>query len=211
MSGLSAIPNIKPLASLKVMARAKLPTRFGRFTAYSFRRADGHAIDDIAILQGDLETYERRTPLTTRIHSECLTGDALASLRCDCRDQLEMALQQMSESERGLLLYLRQDGRGIGTGNKIGAYQLQDAGLDTVQANVHLGYEDDMRTYDVAAGMLHALDIQRVVLCTNNPRKIHGLESYGIEVFQRQPLIAAPRAENFHYLTTKRLKSGHLF
>jgi GTP cyclohydrolase II len=210
MSATSTLTPFKPLASLQIMARASLPTRFGRFVVYSFRRGD-RTIDDVAIVKGDLDAFDRAEPLTTRIHSECLTGDAFGSTRCDCRDQLEMALAKMNESGLGLLLYLRQEGRGIGIANKIGAYELQDHGLDTVQANLHLGYQDDMRTYDVAAGMLHALDVPKVDLCTNNPRKVSGLESYGIEVVKRVPIVAKPRPENVRYLDTKRQKSGHLY
>jgi GTP cyclohydrolase II len=210
MSAASTLTPFKPLASLEVMAQACLPTRFGTFVVYSFRRGD-RVIDDVAIAKGDLEAFDRSEPLTTRIHSECLTGDAFGSTRCDCRDQLEMALAHMDESGLGLLLYLRQEGRGIGIANKIGAYQLQDEGLDTVQANLRLGYEDDMRTYEVAAGMLRALGVPKVDLCTNNPRKVSGLESYGVEVVRRVPIVAKPRPENVRYLQTKRVKSGHLY
>jgi GTP cyclohydrolase II len=145
-----------------------------------------------------------------RLHSECLTGDAIGSLRCDCRDQLESALAAIGKMECGILLYLRQEGRGIGFLNKIRAYGLQDHGLDTVEANLALGFRDDERDYSVAAHMLHSLKVKSVRLMTNNPKKIGGLVSLGVKVSDRIPLIMPPNQYNRFYLETKKEKSGHL-
>jgi GTP cyclohydrolase II len=146
----------------------------------------------------------------TRVHSECLTGDVFGSFRCDCRDQLELALERISGLERGIILYLRQEGRGIGIAQKVRAYELQQNGLDTVEANLHMGYDDDLRDYSVAAAMLHALGVASIELHTNNTRKIEGLRAGGVEVHNRAPIIAPAREENRGYLATKRDKSGHL-
>jgi GTP cyclohydrolase II len=146
----------------------------------------------------------------TRVHSECLTGDVFGSFRCDCRDQLELALERFSHLERGIILYLRQEGRGIGIAQKVRAYELQQNGLDTVEANLHMGYDDDLRDYSVAAAMLHALQVASIELHTNNTRKIEGLRAGGVEVHSRAPIIAPAREENRGYLATKRDKSGHL-
>jgi GTP cyclohydrolase II len=145
-----------------------------------------------------------------RLHSECLTGDALGSLRCDCRDQLEAALKAIGQMEKGVVLYLRQEGRGIGLTNKIRAYSLQDQGLDTVEANLALGFRDDERDYAVAAHMLMSLKIDSVQLMTNNPKKIDQLRQYGIKVNGRIPHIMQPNEHNRFYLETKAAKSGHL-
>jgi GTP cyclohydrolase II len=145
----------------------------------------------------------------TRVHSECLTGDAIGSLRCDCRDQLEAALRTISAEERGLVLYLRQEGRGIGLLNKIRAYGLQDRGLDTVEANVALGFRDDEREYSIAAHMLFSLQVKSIRLMTNNPRKINDLSRYGIKICGRKPHVIPPNQYNRFYLETKALKSGH--
>jgi GTP cyclohydrolase II len=147
--------------------------------------------------------------LPTRLHSECLTGDVMGSLRCDCRDQLESALRELGSRERGLLLYLRQEGRGIGLINKVRAYALQDAGLDTVEANRALGFRDDERDYAVAAHMLFSLDVRSVRLMTNNPDKIRQLEQYGIRVSDRIPHVMPPNEHNRFYLETKAVRSGH--
>jgi GTP cyclohydrolase II len=145
-----------------------------------------------------------------RLHSECLTGDAIGSLRCDCRDQLETALHTIGQMERGILLYMRQEGRGIGFANKIRAYGLQDYGFDTVDANLALGFRDDEREYSVAAHMLMSLKVQSVQLLTNNPRKMDALRSLGINVSGRIPLVIPPNPYNRFYLETKAKKSGHL-
>ncbi len=187
-------------------ARARLPTSAGGFQIVSFER-DGQQLDDVALVHGDLACAR---PVPVRIHSECLTGDVFGSLRCDCGDQLHMALARICEGACGVLLYMRQEGRGIGIANKIRAYALQDQGLDTVEANLHLGFDDDLREYDVAADMLLALGITQVELHTNNPTKVRGLEQAGIVVAKRVPLEAPSRAENAAYLATKQKKSGHL-
>jgi GTP cyclohydrolase II len=144
-----------------------------------------------------------------RLHSECLTGDALGSLRCDCRDQLEVALRRLTTRPRGVLLYLRQEGRGIGLRNKIRAYQLQDRGLDTVEANRALGFRDDERDYQIAAHMLASLNIDSIQLMTNNPDKIAQLQRYGVKITKRIPHVIQPNEFNRAYLLTKAMRSGH--
>ena len=189
-----------------IEAMAELPTRFGDFhiVAFSNTRDDK---EHVAIIKGDVIGAEN---VPVRLHSECLTGDAIGSLRCDCRDQLEAALKYVATQERGAVLYLRQEGRGIGLVNKIRAYALQDEGLDTVEANHALGFDDDERDYEIAAEMLKLLGIRSVKLLSNNPRKIAGLEEHGILVAERLPHVLPPNAHNRHYLETKAKKSGHL-
>jgi GTP cyclohydrolase II len=165
------------------------------------------AMEHVAITKGDVIGA---SDVPVRLHSECLTGDALGSLRCDCRDQLETALRKIGQMDRGMLLYLRQEGRGIGLINKIRAYSLQDEGLDTVEANLALGFRDDERDYAVAAHMLMSLKIKSVQLMTNNPKKINQLTQYGIDVNGRIPHIMAPNEYNRFYLETKAVKSGHM-
>ena len=189
------------------LSRASLPTKHGVFEIVAFAATDGEQLQDIAIIKGDVANADV-VPL--RMHSECLTGDVFGSLRCDCGEQLNLALDRIAESECGVVLYLRQEGRGIGIANKVRAYELQDGGLDTVEANLHLGFDDDLRSYDTAAAMLHALGVRHVVLHTNNPRKVDGLRAAGIDVARRQPIAIPPRDENRFYLATKRERSGHL-
>lgn len=196
----------KDKLSVRVVAMAELPTRFGNFHIIAFENnRDGK--EHVAITKGDVIGAHA---VPVRLHSECLTGDALGSLRCDCRDQLEAALKTIGQMEKGMVLYLRQEGRGIGLTNKIRAYSLQDQGLDTVEANHALGFRDDERDYAVAAQMLHALKIDSVQLMTNNPRKIDQLKQYGIQVSDRIPHIMEPNAHNRFYLETKANKSGHM-
>lgn len=191
---------------VKVVAFAELPSRFGDFHVVGFSNTrDGK--EHSALVHGMPWQME---DVPVRLHSECLTGDALGSLRCDCRDQLEGALKMIGQMEHGILLYLRQEGRGIGLTNKLRAYELQDTGLDTVQANEALGFRDDERDYSTAAHMLDSLLIKSVRLITNNPRKIEGLESLGIRVTGRIPLVIPPNPYNAFYLETKATKSGHL-
>jgi GTP cyclohydrolase II len=189
-----------------VYSRARLPTRTGAFEIISFTDSDGERMEDVAIVVGDVADAE---DVETRVHSECLTGDVFGSVRCDCRDQLELALERISHAGRGVLLYMRQEGRGIGIAEKVKAYALQDGGLDTVEANLHLGYDEDLRDYGRAAAMLRALDVSSVILHTNNPEKIEGLRSHGITVSRREPIIASSREENAVYLATKREKMRH--
>ena len=191
---------------VRIAAMAELPTRFGDFHIIAFENnRDGK--EHVAITNGDVIGAK---DVPVRLHSECLTGDAIGSLRCDCRDQLEAALKAISHMERGMLLYLRQEGRGIGLINKIRAYSLQDDGLDTVEANLALGFRDDERDYAVAAHMLMSLKIESIQLMTNNPKKINQLTQYGIRVNGRIPHIMEPNEHNRFYLETKAVKSGHL-
>lgn len=190
----------------RLVSMAELPSRFGDFHILAFENnRDGK--EHVAITRGNVIEAE---DVPVRLHSECLTGDALGSLRCDCRDQLESALRAIGQMERGMVIYLRQEGRGIGLANKIRAYSLQDEGLDTVQANLALGFRDDERDYAVAAHMLMSLKVRSVRLMTNNPRKINQLTQYGIQVNGRIPHIMAPNEYNRFYLETKAAKSGHL-
>ncbi len=191
---------------VRVVAMAELPTRFGEFHIVAFENnRDGK--EHVAIVKGDVIGAQ---DVPVRLHSECLTGDALGSLRCDCRDQLEASLTVIGQMERGMVLYLRQEGRGIGLINKIRAYSLQDQGLDTVEANLALGFRDDERDYAVAAHMLMSLKIESVQLITNNPKKIQQLIDYDIKVTDRIPHIMEPNDHNRFYLETKAAKSGHL-
>jgi GTP cyclohydrolase II len=192
---------------VRIAAAAELPTRFGEFHAVGFwNPVDGK--EHAAFVHGHEAVDGEAVPV--RIHSECLTGDAIGSLRCDCRDQLEGSLRQLASMPYGILLYLRQEGRGIGLTNKIRAYALQDHGLDTVQANVALGFHDDERDYSIAAHMLSSLGVRSVRLMTNNPRKLEGLRNLGIDVVGRIPLEIPPNRYNRAYLETKARKSGHL-
>ncbi len=191
---------------VKIVAVGDLPSRFGHFQVVAFyNNMDGK--EHAAFVRGDI-TGKENVPV--RMHSECLTGDAIGSLRCDCRDQLEKSLKNLGEMEEGLLLYLRQEGRGIGFINKIKAYQLQDAGADTVEANIQLGFKDDERDYAIAAHMLKSLEVKSVNLMTNNPRKINALTSLGINVVGRIPVIIPPNEYNARYLQTKMVKSHHM-
>jgi GTP cyclohydrolase II len=195
-----------PEKHIKVVASASLPTRFGDFRAVVFSiGADGK--EHIALIRGIVEGKEN---VPVRMHSECLTGDTLGSYRCDCRDQLEAALRFLGSQEFGILLYLRQEGRGIGLVNKIKAYALQDHGMDTVEANHALGFADDERDYSAAAGMLNALRVKSIKLLSNNPRKLEGLQRLGIVIAERMPHIMPANRHNHKYLATKARKSGHL-
>lgn len=190
---------------VELYSRAWLPTRSGEFTIFAFR----NTLDDkehIALVKGDVWGHDA---VPMRIHSECLTGDVFTSLRCDCREQLERAQDSIGAMERGFILYMRQEGRGIGLGNKIRAYALQEQGMDTVEANLHLGFDDDMRRYDVAVEMIKLLQLRSIVLMTNNPNKLRALTEGGIEVVERRPIQIKPNPHNRLYLRTKRAKSGH--
>ncbi len=192
---------------VKRLAEARLPSSFGSFRAIGFRNElDGS--EHIAIVKGHPETASG--PVLVRVHSECLTGDAFGSLRCDCRPQLEAALRMIETAGEGLVLYLRQEGRGIGLINKLRAYSLQDGGLDTVEANERLGFGADLRNYGIGAQILSDLGVQRLRLITNNPRKIAGLGGYGLQVEDRVPLVIEAGEHNAGYLQTKQDKLGHL-
>jgi 3,4-dihydroxy 2-butanone 4-phosphate synthase / GTP cyclohydrolase II len=186
--------------------RTRLPTQFGEFTAAVYQNTlDGAT--HVALIKGELSGGE---PVLVRMHSECLTGEVFRSLRCDCGEQLRRALEAISREGRGVLVYIRQEGRGIGLANKIRAYALQDAGKDTVEANELLGFAPDPRDYGVGAQILADLGLRRIRLLTNNPAKRVGLEGYGIEVVSRIPIEVPPNAENYRYLAAKRHKLGHL-
>lgn len=182
-----------------------LPTDFGDFRAVGYRSLlDGE--EHLALVKGEVDDGE---PVLVRVHSECLTGDVFHSRRCDCGDQLSAALEKIEEEGRGVLLYMRQEGRGIGLLNKLRAYKLQEEGKDTVEANLALGFPADLRDYGVGAQILVDLGITKVNLMTNNPRKIVGLEGYGLEVHERVPMEMPTKPENERYLSTKKLKLGH--
>lgn len=194
------------MMSIAFVASAQLPTPFALFTMHGFvDEATGQ--EHIALTLGDVANGE---PVLARLHSECLTGDALFSQRCDCGPQLQAALQSIATEGRGVLLYLRQEGRGIGLLNKIRAYQLQDAGADTVEANEHLGFAADQREYGMCAPMLKHLGIEAVRLMTNNPKKIGALDDTAIRVVERVPLYAGQNPHNQRYLSTKVAKMGHI-
>jgi GTP cyclohydrolase II len=193
-------------ACVRIAAVADLPTIFGTFHIVGFTD-DRDGKDHVAIVKGD--PFGRQDVLV-RLHSECLTGDALGSLRCDCRDQLHASLRAIAAEETGMVLYLRQEGRGIGLLNKLRAYALQDDGLDTVEANMALGFRDDEREYSIAAHMLSLLRVQSIRLMTNNPRKLEGLAGLGVRISERIPLIIPATDHNRSYLETKAIRSGHL-
>ena len=192
---------------LRFIESSKLPTRWGVFDIHGFEDPF-KGKEHIAITMGDCGSDE---PLLIRIHSECLTGDALGSLRCDCGEQLDEALRRISQQGRGAILYLRQEGRGIGLVNKIRAYNLQDEGADTVEANERLGFGADLRDYSICAPILNHLGAKRLHLMTNNPRKIKALEDLGFEIAERKPIQTDSNPHNAQYLSTKAGKLGHLF
>ncbi len=189
-------------------AVTKLPTQFGEFMIYGYRDTKDNS-EHVAVVKGDPAEFKDK-PVMVRVHSECLTGDALGSLRCDCRMQLQAALKMIENVGSGVIIYLRQEGRGIGLINKLKAYSLQDIGYDTVEANERLGFPADLRNYGVGAQMLNDLGVQKIRLITNNPRKIAGLKGYGIEVVDRVPLLIEANDYNTTYLATKAEKLGHM-
>jgi GTP cyclohydrolase II len=194
------------VATVEVYSRAALPTKFGTFAILVYRNNRDDK-EHVALVRGDVRDREH---VPTRVHSECLTGDAFGSLRCDCREQLERTLESLGGADCGVLVYMRQEGRGIGLGNKIRAYALQEQGLDTVDANAHLGFDDDLRDYTIAALILKSLGVRSVDLLTNNPRKVLGLMRHAVDVKTRVPVLPSANPYNTRYIVTKATRSGHL-
>lgn len=188
------------------VAEARLPTKYGEFIVMAYQSTVDTA-EHVALVKGDIVDAG---PVLVRVHSECLTGDVFGSLRCDCGDQIRMSLQSIAEEGRGVFLYMRQEGRGIGFHNKLRAYALQDQGMDTVEANIALGFPPDLRDYGIGAQILANIGLRNIRLLTNNPKKVVGLESYGLRIVETVPLLAPPNPYNIHYLETKQKKLGHL-
>ncbi len=188
------------------VAEAKLPTPFGDFRVIAYKSSTDPA-EHLALVMGNVATDE---PVLVRVHSQCLTGDVFHSLRCDCGEQIEMSMKKITEEGRGVVLYMRQEGRGIGIHNKIKAYALQDEGMDTVEANISLGFKADHRDYGVGAQILADLGVHSMRLMTNNPKKISGLESYGLKIVEQLPITTQPNPHNRKYLSTKQKKMGHI-
>ena len=199
---------MSPTIQLRKVAEADFPSRFGHFRIYGFEGGAGGEVEEAVVLRmGDISSGP---PPLVRIHSECLTGDVFHSLRCDCRAQLELALATIASEGRGLLIYEHQEGRGIGLLNKLRAYELQDQGADTVQANEQLGFEADLRGYAIPAAILRWFGLSAVRLMSNNPEKVQAVESAGVRVTERVPCIVAPEETSEDYLRTKKEKLGHL-
>ncbi len=191
---------------VRKVAEANLPTRYGEFKLIAYKSTvdpDEH----VALIKGDIINGD---PVLVRVHSECLTGDVFGSLRCDCGDQITLAMHDIAREGRGVFLYMRQEGRGIGLHNKVKAYELQDQGMDTVEANIALGFPPDLRDYGIGAQILADLGLKNIRLLTNNPKKVVGLESYGLKIVETVPLIVKPTSYNMRYLETKKSKMGHL-
>jgi len=203
---MSTVP--KPTFVVTKVAEADFPTRFGHFRIYGFEGRNADRVEEAVVLvMGDMSAPE---PPLVRIHSQCLTGDVFHSLRCDCRAQLELSLIKIGAEGRGLLIYEKKEGRGIGLMNKLRAYQLQDQGADTVEANERLGFESDLRDYELPASILKHFGVTQIRLLSNNPHKVQAMEDSGIEVVDRVPCIAPEAVTRAAYLHTKRVKMGHL-
>ncbi|MEO0325389.1 MAG: GTP cyclohydrolase II [Myxococcota bacterium] len=188
-------------------SQCRLPTEYGAFEVVAYRE-EGNPNEHLAISMGDVRGAEG---LLARAHSECLTGEVLHSLKCDCREQLDLALRRVAEAGQGVVLYLRQEGRGIGLGNKIRAYEMQQKGFDTVDANKEIGFGDDLRRYHMVKAMLDDLGVASVALMTNNPTKVAALRQHGVTVTRRVPHLVQPHPLNRGYLETKRLRMGHMY
>ena len=193
---------------LRKVAEADFPTRFGQFRIYGFEGSSDDVVEEaVALVRGALAAPQ---PPLVRIHSECLTGDVFHSLRCDCRAQLELSLERIAQEDRGILIYEHQEGRGIGLLNKLRAYELQDQGADTVEANERLGFKADLRSYQLPGEILRFFHLTSVRLLSNNPEKVEAVERAGIRVTERIPCVAAPLDSTETYLRTKKTKMGHL-
>ncbi len=191
---------------IKRIESVRLPTRYGNFKIFLYK-TDFDLNEHLALVYGDINGGEN---VLTRVHSECMTGDIFHSARCDCGEQLEASMRMIAEEGRGVIIYMRQEGRGIGLANKLHAYRLQDQGIDTVEANIQLGFPPDLREYGLGAQILLDLEVKSIKLLTNNPKKIIGLEGYGIKIVERIPIVITPHENNSHYLNTKKEKMGHL-
>ncbi|MFN3914689.1 MAG: GTP cyclohydrolase II [Aquabacterium sp.] len=190
-------------ALVELLAEARVPTEHGTFTMKLFKE-QATGLEHVAMVMGDVQG-----PALVRVHSECMTGDVFGSLRCDCGPQLHFAMSEIGKKGQGVVVYLRQEGRGIGLANKLKAYQLQDQGMDTVEANLHLGFAADLRNFDVAAQILDFLGVSSVRLMTNNPRKVDTLRQHGVRIDERVPVRSDVQSENERYLGTKARKLGH--
>jgi 3,4-dihydroxy 2-butanone 4-phosphate synthase/GTP cyclohydrolase II len=196
---------IKRDSLIEEIVRVDMPTRFGDFKLVAFNEKNS-SNEHLALIKGE---WEKDEPVLVRVHSSCFTGDILGSLRCDCGDQLHKAMEMVEEEGRGVILYMNQEGRGIGLLNKLKAYRLQEQGMDTVEANLHLGFQMDQRDYGVGAQILRHLNVTKLRLMSNNPRKRVGLIGYGLEIVENIPIICDPNPHNEKYLATKKSKLGH--